>query len=202
MQKSFCRNVLLSIVSLIIINDNRIIVAGSAKEVNKKDLSDLLQKIKGNKVPDHDLKERNLGISTKLISEELSLKTRSKNNNTMYEQFSTRSFVDIKATSYFHQFQNTSSFNRKHLSIKGVTSSEIENLALYYAHLTSSKSDASSTTHVKDPEQYVSNTTKIIHRITPYAPKEVKSNNFRKNAKRPMRPKTKCPNHSYPRKMK
>ena len=213
MSIGFCVNRFVLVLLLLAINTSVSIRHGKVIKVNKKELSELLRKIKTSKVQSHDLTEREYNTLSTMPIKGKSLDTRGRLDHTIADTMSTISMQDASATTNAYQNGHNNFSIKNQVSTKITTHSannlhvtedkkiESNNVGVQDTHKTFFRISTSSTVNIKDTFSLhnISNNSKIFNGITPYPIKD-NDNHKRKAVKRPIRP-IKCPTRSDPRKL-
>ena len=209
----FCLNRFLLVLLVLAINTSVCIRHGKVIDVNKKELSELLRKIKTSWVQPHDLTEREYNTSSTMPIKGKSLDTIRKLDNTINHINSTISMQEANAATTAYQNKHNNLWNKNQVSTKITTNSannlhvtegkkiESNNVGVQDTHKTNFRISTSSIANIKDTFSVhnISNDSKRLNGITPYPVKD-NDNHKTKAVKRPIRP-IKCPTRSDPRKL-
>ena len=215
---AFCKTVLSFNIFLVILNISHGIYNGKAIEVNKKEISELLRKVKLSKAEKLEstvksLSEPSFYNRSTILNEEQNATTTINSIITIHEKMSTTSIIKLNKTHNFDKnihekllikkkilnHSTTNPSNTFNISAKKDTKSK------YITKLRTNKAidndNTLTTINVKDVVHDIVKTTKSMDRFTPYPSILDPSNHHTQNAKRPVRPTSKCSNPSDPRKL-
>ena len=215
---TFCKIVLSFNIILVILNISHGIRNGKAIEVNKKELSELLRKIKLSKVEELEKKVKNLSEpnfynSSTILNEEQNATTRIQSSITIHGKMSTRSIIKInESRNSDKNIHEKILIKKKTLNHSTVNPSNVFNISTnkgaeseYFRKHRSEKAiynnNTLTTNIVKDAVHMIVHNTKSINRFTPYPSILDPTNHRTQNAKRPVRPTSKCSDPSHPRKI-
>ena len=204
-------NVLFLVFIILAINSSVCIRHGKVIEVNKKELSKLLKKIKTSKVKSQDLSEHGYNTLSTIMIEENSLDTRKIHDNTINNARSTVTFQKESATT--NGVQDKSLLSKNHVSSQSPTNSknnlhttkdlktESDDMGVHHTQTSVFPIYTTLSPNIKDAVHIhnMSNSSSRINGVTPYP---IKDNNDHKTKirKRPIR-RIKCPTRSDPRKI-
>ena len=217
MRIAFCKTVLSFNIFIVLLKISYGIYNGKAIKVNKKEISELLRKIKLSKAEELEnkvkiLSEPSFYNRSTIVNEEQNATTTIKSIITIHEKMSTTSIIKLNQTHNFDKNihekllikkkllnqSTTNPSNTFNISIKKDTESK------YITKFRTSKAIDNDNTlitiNVKDVHGIVQST-KSMNRFTPYTPTLDLSDHHTQNTKRPVRPTSKCSNPSDPRKL-